>query len=248
MLVPEDSPLRNPPRELSRKQILILDGIRYAAEIADLSYERLTAALHAISASKEERSTRDIAVAMADAWSIVDAVHRFHDFILSMPGLKHALWLKLFKKRTEDICELRNYVQHFLKEIDKSLTSGGQLWGYISWAEVVGGRHTGKWLMISPGTVFVGDEWFFIGPMKLPFPVPEGCIRLNAFGKEVYLGRAVEAVREAVRKLTSELATGNVKPHSIPAIDRRGADVGFEGWIEVEIERKRAPQDPASLK
>jgi hypothetical protein len=41
-MIREDSPLRHPPTALSRRQAIILDGIRYAADMADVAYERLT--------------------------------------------------------------------------------------------------------------------------------------------------------------------------------------------------------------
>jgi hypothetical protein len=40
-VVRENSPLRRPARALSRRQVLIIDGIRYAADMADVAYERL---------------------------------------------------------------------------------------------------------------------------------------------------------------------------------------------------------------
>jgi len=77
--IPDDSPVRRPPEGLSRRQLLILDGLRFAAEMATLAYERLTAELAAIARMQGPPSTRAIASAMLDAWSIVDAVHRFND-------------------------------------------------------------------------------------------------------------------------------------------------------------------------
>lgn len=141
---------------------------------------------------------------------------------------------------------LRNCIQHQLGEIDDLIASGGQIWGYVSWAEVIAGRHTGKWLMISPGASYKGDRWLFIGPANLPFPVPEGRIRLNAFGRQVYLDRAIEAVREAVGELVLELENGSVLPRNTPAVDRQGSDLVLSGGIEVLIGRGPASQDSAS--
>ena len=151
MLVPEDSPLRKPPSSFSRRQVLILDGIHYAAEIADVAYERLAEKLQTIAASSAEPSTRDIAMAMADAWTIVDSVHRFRDLIENMPGLRNEQWRRLLGNRVTDVIELRDCVQHQLGELSSLMTTRGQIWGYLSWAEVVNGRYTGKWLMLSPG-------------------------------------------------------------------------------------------------
>src|SRR4051812_16197459 len=79
VLIPEESPLRHPPAELSRRQVYILDGIRFAAEMAHIAYERLSTLLQGVASSSHEPSTRDIATAMLDAWSIVDSAHHFRD-------------------------------------------------------------------------------------------------------------------------------------------------------------------------
>lgn len=233
-IVPEDSPLRKPPSELSRRQVLFLDGIRYAAEMADLAYERLSDGLQGIARPEAEPSTRDIAAVMLDAWSMIDAVHRFVDLASSLPGLSQGTWLRLLRQRSSDALALRDDVQHQIERVATLIADGNQIWGYISWAATdENGKHTGKWLMISPGADYVGDNWNFIGPNKLPFPVPPGRIRLNAFNRRVYLGRCVEAVIEAVNFISDELANGRVRPLDPAASDRRGADMVIEGAIEV---------------
>jgi hypothetical protein len=237
MLIPEDSPLRQPPKEFSRRQVLILDGIRYAAEIADIAYERLAVKLQAIARSTTEPSTSDIAIAVADAWSIVDSAHRFYDLANEMPGIRRGVWFRLLEKRLKDVLELRNCVQHQAGEINDLINSGGQVWGYLSWAEIVNGRYTGGWFMICPGADYVGDQWFFVGPKDLPFVVPPGRIRLNAFGRQVYLGRTVGAIRHAVNAIATDITSGSVRPIGTPALDRRGADIVIESWIEVAILR-----------
>ena len=168
-IVPEDSPLRRPPPDLSRRQVLILDGIRYAGEMADLVYGRVYDGLQGIARSRSEPSTRTIAAVMLDAWSVVDAVHRFVDLAGALPGLPHGTWLRLLRSRTFDALAIRDDVQHQKdsKRLAK-LESGGQIWGYLSWAATdESGKYTGKWLMVSPGAGYKGDSWLFMGPNKL---------------------------------------------------------------------------------
>lgn len=247
MLIPEESPLRNPPRELSRKQILILDGIRFAAEIADVAYQRLAKNLLSIAPSSLNLSASQIAMAIADAWTIVDSVNRFHNLTENMPGLRNAAWRKLLNNRTKDFIDLRDCIQHQLSELDNLMINAGQIWGYLSWAEVLGGRYTGKWLMLSPGTYYVDDQWFFGGPVKRLFHVPLGRIRLNAFGRQVYLGQGVHALLDAIASLSADLTNGNVRSVGTPAANRRGADMMFEGWIMVDYTldatKKNSPLD-----
>src|SRR5262245_52012098 len=126
MLIPEDSPLRRPPAEFSRRQVLILDGIRYAAEMAHIAYERLFTHLQGIAASQGEPRVRDAAAGMLDAWSIVDSAHRFRDLINNLPGLANSPWRRLLRERTADVAELRDCVQHQLDRIDELISIGGQ--------------------------------------------------------------------------------------------------------------------------
>jgi hypothetical protein len=229
--IPEDSPLRKPPETFSRPQVLILDGIRYAAEMADIAYVRLFNQLQAISSSTAEPSVRDIATAMLDAWSIIDSAHRFRDMVGQLPGLPNSLWKRLLRDRTEDAAELRDSVQHQLGEIDGLIANGQQLWGYLSWAEVRGKTYTGKWNMMAAGSVYVGNEYSFVWP---PIAAPFGHVRLNAFGRRVYLGTTVRALFEAVTQLTNEIIDGDIRPIGQPA-NRRGADIVYEGVLEVLV-------------
>jgi hypothetical protein len=244
MLIPEDSPLRQPPRAFSRRQMLILDGIRYAAEMAHLAYDRLYRNLQGTAASLNEPRAQDTASAMLDAWSIVDSAHRFRDLVENMPGLGNSTWKRLLRDRTEDVAELRDCVQHQLGEIDDLISHGGQFWGYLSWAEVRDGRHTGKWLMMTAGSDYVGDQWLFIGPAVLPFPVPPGRVRLNAFGRGVYLGRTVHALILAISEIGNEISNGTLRAIGEPALERRGADVVYEGWMEVVVSTSPATESP----
>lgn len=234
LLVPEDSPLRRPPPELSRRQVLFLDGIRYAAEMADVAYQRLFDGLKQLADSRPVPSTRDIARVMLDAWSIVDAVHRFVDLVEGLPGLKHGPWLRLLRDRCGDLLALRDDVQH---QNERAVVVPGrpnQLWGYLSWAEVdESGQHTGGWWMASAGSEYVGDQWLFIGPNTVAATVPAGRIRLNAFGRSVYLGQCVEAAAEVVQRIGDQLKAGAVRTVGSPATDRSGADSVVSGVVEV---------------
>lgn len=229
--ITESSPLRRPPTAFSRRQVMFLDGIRYAAEMAYIAYDRLFEQLMAVTRSPQTPQVRDIAAAMLDAWSIVDAAHRFGDLIEGLPGLPRAPWKRLLQDRTEVVATLRNNVQHQRHDLREPPGSGA--WGYLSWAELHNGRHTGKWLMMSAGSYYVGEQWLFIGPIALPCPVPGARIRLNAFGQRVYLGRTVVAIAEAIGMLEKDIVSGTMRPRDTPATERRGADVVYEGYIEI---------------
>jgi len=94
-------------------------------------------------------------------------------------------------------------------------------------------QYTGKWMILTGGSDYIGDKWQFAGPAVLPFPVPDGRLSLNAFGRQVYLGRTVKALEVVVSALATDISSGALRPVEPPAMDRRGADVVYAAWIEV---------------
>lgn len=100
--------------------------------------------------------------------------------------------------------------------------------------------------MLTGGSHYVEDSWIFAGPVSLPFQVPSGRIRLNAFGRKVYLGRTVEALRYATSCLATEITSGTVKAEGAPERERKGTDMLVEACIQVEVpvsQQKEKPDD-----
>lgn len=217
---------------------MILDGIRYSVEIAQVAYKRLFETVMPLNRIAPDVPSTVFASAIADAWTVVDSTHRFSDLVENLHGLPNAPWRRLFAAKVADALELRNCVQHQLGELDGLVENGGQLWGYLSWAEVADGRYTGQWVMLSPGSYFVGDKWFYIGPNVLPFDVPLGRIRLNVFGRQVYMGRMVALMRAAAGELAQVLMNGKLSPQ-IPATgERRGVDELMSGSVLVMVSQQ----------
>lgn len=242
LFILEDSPLRRLPADLSRKQMLIFDGVRYAAEMAAVAYERLFDQLQRLAGSATEPTTREIASCFLDAWSIVDSVHRFHELAVNAPGVSGGTWRRLLGQRVKDALDVRDHVQHLRSEIDKNGGASRQVWGYLNWAEVRGGRHTGRWLIASPGSVFRGDRWVLAGPAKAIPGVPIGRIRLIAFEREIYLGKCLLAVRLAIEEICRQFDQSRIRLVGSANADRRGSDAVYEGWIEVLVATR--PSDP----
>jgi len=89
--------------------------------------------------------------------------------------------------------------------------------------------------MMVAGADYIGDRFLFMGPNTLSFPVPNGRIRLNAFGKQVYLGAVRSAMVDAGVALEADLAAGVLKPIGEPPKGSRGADAFSMGFVEVII-------------
>ena len=109
-----------------------------------------------------------------NAWSIVDSVNRLRDLLREAPGVRHESWWELFMRRTKDIDSLRNDIQH---QTDKArlkalVASAGQIWGFLSWAEIRNERYTGVWYLMSPGAVYGSDRWIYAGPPLPSEPLP----------------------------------------------------------------------------
>jgi len=231
-LISENSILRHLQKYLSRRQTLLFDGVRYSAEMANIAYMRLEKQLQAIAFSRDEPTSADIARAMLDAWSIVDSAHRFHDLVHNTPGLPGGTWKRLLKERVKEALDLRDFVQHQVSH--EMANVDGQIWGYLSWAEVREGRPTGKWLMISPGAIFKGDKWFFIGPKKSIPMVPISRIRLKVFDTQVYLGKLLNSIKSAVEEIETLFKNGNIKGVGPPVGESmRSSDMVMEGAVEI---------------
>jgi hypothetical protein len=158
-LIPLDSPLRAVPDTLDRRSVLYLDGIRYAIHIFDLSGGRLANTLHALSIDgvPRETLTEQIAAAMSDAWTMVDAIHRLRELLSQVPGLKKKQpELQLFLQRTSTVEGLRHFYQHFRTEIDTFVGVGMPLWGSLSWIHTDLTSGENSIFTIVPGTYFEG--------------------------------------------------------------------------------------------
>ena len=235
ILITDDSPIRKLPDDFSREQTLIFDGLRYAAEMADVAYWRLFDLLTEISALPDDKlTTRQIAAAMLDVWSIVDSVNRFRDLLRQAPGVRHDVWWELFMRRTKEIDALRNDIQHQIgkQRLQSLVTNAGQIWGFLSWAEIRNGRYTGNWHMMSPGAVYQNDHWIYAGPSLPAEPLPFGRIRLQAYGHDVYLGKIIKAVQAVIGELSKAIEDQLVRAVGPPAVGRSGGDIVYASRIE----------------
>lgn len=91
--------------------------------------------------------------------------------------------------------------------------------------------------MVSAGAAYAGDKWLFAGPAKPPVPVPPRHIRLNAFGKQLYLGRTVVAVADCVRKLEQVLNDGTLRPIGDAEANRGLPDYSGAAVIEMLVSK-----------
>lgn len=163
MIIEADSPLRNLPLVLNPRQVLLLDGIRYSAEMADIAYSRLFDTLTYVSKNhnSNEFDFRVFPHSFLDAWSVIDSVNRLRTLLVNLTGYKKILkeesknrttdgiknevvangndeiiTLKIFFEETKKVQLLRNMVQHLEGRLDHVLSLQKTIWGSLDWVYV----------------------------------------------------------------------------------------------------------------
>jgi hypothetical protein len=209
MIIDNKSPFRRVPIQTNRKQILFYDGIRYSVEMADLAHYRLRETLYAITQNptNPESDYFDYASAILDAWSIVDLIHRLRGLLQQVPGLKQNLpALQLFMKKTVEIENLRNAVQHLNQQIHKMVDLNLPVWGALSWAAVLNPEFKSVWTCtLVAGTLFERREPLVI-PLGKTLHHNVGLITLEASSRSVCLSAVMKDVEPMVRSLEEILS------------------------------------------
>lgn len=200
LLLSTDSALRHLPVGISRKQALFLDGIRFTAQTAVLAYDRLARSLTEIGLQRRQDpgaiDEHLVVTAIADAWLIVDVVHRLRSMLQQMPGWKtKAAGARLFERRTQDVETLRHFMQHINNEVGRLLVSGVPLLGFIQWVALVAPDGKACAYMLVPGTVGTFEQDIVI-KKKEPLRGPVGQIRLVATNTVLWLEPIIDEVRD----------------------------------------------------
>lgn len=120
-----------------KKLVFYLDGLRYSFQMANLVSRRIRETLDEIARghSKEEYTEEQITSGLLDAWTLVDVCYRVRELVQQTPGLSQKLpGIQVFIRRTEQIENLRHYVQHLRSGIPNIPIQSNPLWGVLSWA------------------------------------------------------------------------------------------------------------------
>jgi hypothetical protein len=209
--VSADSSLVKPSAQISERQIVFLDGIRYSADMSGIALDRLWQKLCGIARNMDATTSADIAEAVLDAWSIVDASHRMVDLIGALPGLRNAPWKRLFRDRMADALVLRDAWQHQGGEAEATVRRRGQAWGSLAWVHHEGVQPTGRWFLAVAGTEFKGSSWFHAGPAKAIPREDTRRIRLLHGEKTFYLARAVRDIFDMLGHLEAAITAGELR-------------------------------------
>jgi hypothetical protein len=128
-------PAENMTAEEIKKLVFHLDGLKYSFQMASLVSKRIRETLDGIAKDHPDKYTEEqITSGLLDAWTLIDVCHRTREIIQGMPGLSRKLaGIQIFLRETEQIENLRNYIQHFRNGISNIPLESNPLWGALSW-------------------------------------------------------------------------------------------------------------------
>lgn len=207
-MISDESPFRSLSRDIPRRQILQLDGLRLSAEMAWLAYESLQNLL--IELSKEDRGPLGDRVVrgLLHAYSVIDSGHRFRELLQHFRGLEHNAVYEIFMRGTKDVEPLRHIVQHLRGNVDRIAEEGLAALGTLTWlgpSAVPGGPPTSG--ILQPGT-FYGKQLTYGPVIDLESSLSEHSIAdisLATAGSKVNLSKLVERLQGFVKGLEPSL-------------------------------------------
>ncbi len=207
-MVSRDSVLRKLPGQLDRKQAILFDGLRHAAEMLSLAYARLQSTLTkiALKTNSSEESGNSYTSAFVDAWVVVDSIDRFRTLWQLLQPEAAGVNDDQFKVTTAPIRNLRNVADHLSARLDYVVAKNGSALGTLSWLTVVS-EHPPKVLScaIIPGTLHQSTPEMH-NPSGKSFEIPSGEITLAAGEYSANLSEAVAAVQIRVMALEKSLS------------------------------------------
>jgi hypothetical protein len=140
LLIPDNSVFNRVPLSLDRRQVFLLEGIRYSANAIGIAYERLYHEVEAISASvtTQRLPQGGFYSIFNEAWSVIDSSHRFGIMVSALcngPGKYSTLksYPSLLSAKA-----LRNTFHHIDERIDEQiLPLNAPVLGTLSWIQLV---------------------------------------------------------------------------------------------------------------
>ena len=213
-----ESAFLNIPQELDSRQALYIDGLRHAAQIADLSYRRLCSGLsqHVLSYCNKE-IPGEFTHLYLDAWAFIDATDRFRCLWKMQPNtdsIPSQYAPAAVQEKLEGIRQLRNVSAHIAQKIDQIVSLKSSVLGSLSWVTVVSQTPlVVKTCFIRPGVMpaTVSDQ----------LAMPSGCVNfindsgwvtMNAGKHKVLLSDAYTVLIEIVNYADRALASAFSDP------------------------------------
>jgi len=207
-----ESALRRLPPQLERRQMLLFDALRHAAEIVDLGYRRLQHTLTAIAeAQLAGNETKGMYTpAFLDAWAMVDAIYKIRGILISLDAAG-------FSERepadgspkatafTEGIAKVRNIGDHIVGTADQIIAASSTALGILSWFTPLDAKPArGVSCVLAPGTI-ADLKARLVNPLGQDCDLPSGLVTLQAGKYRVSLSDAFRSTVAVVDRIEAGL-------------------------------------------
>lgn len=221
-MISQESPFKNIPQNLERKQAFFIDGIRHAAEICDLSYKRLTAGLRDIALKPDgPKLEPSYATFFLDAWAFVDAADRLRCLWESQPNAHNIsgdFSPEILRQELGPIRKVRNIADHIAQRADHVVSLNGAALGILAWVAIISEAPlAAKTCIIRPG--------YASGSFSAHFAIPQGThslinscteVRVQAGGEAADITKTYRKIAQVIAFAESHLKVEFSKPIYAP--------------------------------
>ena len=136
-MIGPNSPLRNLPVGIGAEQAFFFDGMRHAAELCELSYNRLTKQLSELShAAEKDEIPTSYAAFYLDAWAFVDSCDKYVGLWIKQPQASTFpthFSPETVRKALQPIRQIRNISDHLASNKNRLLQLNSASFGILSW-------------------------------------------------------------------------------------------------------------------
>lgn len=234
-MLDRDSILRRLPPLPDRDQVLLIDGIRHAADIAAVGYNRLTTLLTDMvvpEASPQVGSNLEwqIPAAFLDAWAVVEALERIRGLLELYPHKRSIPSVPGLRAVFEANGLVRNMGAHVATSVPALRKHKNTALGVLSWCTLQSLQRP-LVCMVYAGT-FSNDKVWAVptNPLGRSFRPPTDHIRLRAGKHTVELSEAMGLVRQRLAIFEQEVAA------LVTDLGMTGQTVGGDMLIVMPIE------------
>jgi hypothetical protein len=184
--------------------VLVVDALRYSLLLERKAYAALARVLRAIEkrdGAGAHPSEAQALSAIANAWHIIDVVHRVRGLLVNVPGLsKKAPEVQVFLRHTAATEDFRNIYQHLGSEIARICGTTNPIMGVVSWAT----RNPRKSMTVFVGTGADEIEVHTVALDTWKGEFAQGLL-FSAGGKDIELDRIHFRCRQTSRYLDAWL-------------------------------------------
>jgi hypothetical protein len=162
------------------QQAVQLEAIGFGLDAVDALYRRLVGSLAA--------QAQDLPLVFADAWAMVDWMHRLDGLVAGCRGLPHASEAVLEFRATSSLGEnLRHIFQHPARTLQETSSTRRSLWGHLGW-QIATNNESRFVALVTPFGRWDGGDFRQPSDVHLPARAPIDRVSLFSPDGEVEIG------------------------------------------------------------